>query len=86
MAKAISVSAPPSSPPQLGLELFPCADLPLFFFIFDNFYIFVVFDDDFRSAFSIFNSFEEPNSIIWNSIIKSHVDSGLFRHAFMQYR
>lgn len=41
---------------------------------------------DFHSSFSILNSFEEPNTIIWNSIIKSHVDSGLFTDALLQYR
>lgn len=41
--------------------------------------------NDFRSAFSICNSFEEPNTVIWNSIIKSHVDSGLFGYALLQY-
>ena len=40
---------------------------------------------DFQSVFSIFNSFEEPNTIIWNSIIKSHVESGLFNHALLLY-
>lgn len=42
--------------------------------------------NDFQTAFSIFNSLKEPDTVVWNLIIKSHVDSGLFDYALILYR
>ncbi|KAG5555819.1 hypothetical protein RHGRI_006461 [Rhododendron griersonianum] len=43
--------------------------------------------DDLNSASSVFEAVQEPsNTLIWNSIIKAHVDSGSSDSAFFLYR
>nr|DAD42426.1 TPA_asm: hypothetical protein HUJ06_000656 [Nelumbo nucifera] len=42
--------------------------------------------DDIKSAVSVFRSLPEANTFTWNSIVKAHVDFGLFNDALFLYR
>ncbi|KAF8400242.1 hypothetical protein HHK36_013539 [Tetracentron sinense] len=42
--------------------------------------------DDLNSAVSVIKALPQPNTHIWNSIVKDHVDTGLFGAALFLYR
>uniref|UniRef100_A0A7N2R7B5 Pentatricopeptide repeat-containing protein n=2 Tax=Quercus lobata TaxID=97700 RepID=A0A7N2R7B5_QUELO len=41
---------------------------------------------DLHSVIRVFNTLEEPHTIAWNLIMKSHLDSGLFYSALLLYK
>ncbi|KAK4404800.1 Pentatricopeptide repeat-containing protein [Sesamum angolense] len=42
--------------------------------------------DDFRSAVSVLKALKEPNTFLWNSVIKAHVNSGLVDSGVFVYK